>query len=464
MTTTSAQLWPYLGRYVPITPTPKQAAFLLLPHKEAFYGGAAGGGKSVALLAGALQHARVPGYAALLVRHSYLELQQPNGLIDVSKTWLGPTDAVWREADYTWRFPSGASLTFRYLDGRSELAFQGGEYQYIGIDEVTQIEEAQYRFLFSRLRRPAGSGLPLRMRAASNPYGPGAEWVRRRFVEAAPSTSRAFVRAVFEDNPHLDLPAYDESLAELAPGVREQLRNGSWEARAEGGLFHRAWFAGRTVDLRDIPTDLALCRFWDLAATEPVAGRDPDYTVGTLLGRDGDGIFYLLDVVRARTTAHRVERLVRQTADEDRQLAFQRDLRRPLIRMEQEPGSAGKAIVDVYARRVLPDFDLRGISSSGSKEVRAAPVSACAERGQLLLGRGRWNDELLDELCAFPHGRHDDQVDALSGAYAVLAEPGTERRARIHRAFIGEPRRARPHHGRRRFAVPPPPVSPWDRT
>jgi predicted phage terminase large subunit-like protein len=436
-------LWPRLGRYVPITPTPKQVAFLLLPHREAFYGGAAGGGKSVALLAAALQYADVPGYSALLVRRSYMELQQPNGLIDLSKRWLGATDAIWRGSDYTWRFPSGATLTFRFLDGRSELAFQGGEYQFIGIDEVTEIEELQYRFLFSRLRRPSGSPIPLRMRAASNPYGPGAEWVRARFVEEGPQRGRVFVRAVFEDNPHLDLPAYEDTLSELPPDVREQLRNGSWEVQTDGGLFRREWFEGRTVELPHVPTDLRLCRFWDLAATEAVGGRDPDHTAGVLLGVDGDGIFYVLDVVRTRSTPLGVEKLVARTAELDRQLVFQHDLRPVEIRMEQEPGSAGKAIVDVYARKVLQAFDFRGISSTGAKDWRAAPVSACAQRGHLLLLRGPWIGELLDELCSFPHARHDDQVDALAGAYAVLAEGTNAGRARVHRATIGEPLRSR---------------------
>jgi predicted phage terminase large subunit-like protein len=435
----ASALWPRLGRYVPITPTPKQAAFLLLPHKEAFYGGAAGGGKSVALLAAALQHADVPGYSALLIRRSYLELQQPNGLIDLSKRWFAHTGALWRESDYTWRFPAGATLTFRHLDGRSELAFQGGEYQFIGIDEVSEIEEAQYRFLFSRLRRLAGSTIPLRMRAASNPYGPGAEWVRRRFVEEGPPKGRVFVRAVFEDNPHLDLASYEESLAELPPDVREQLRDGSWEVRPEGGLFRRTWLAGRTVDPPQVPTDLALCRFWDLAASEATGGRDPDHTAGVLLGRDRDGIVYVLDVARVRATPHRVEQLIGRTAEGDRQLAWHRGFRVPQVRMEQEPGAAGKTIVDVYARGVLASFDFKGVSSTGSKEARAAPVSACAERGQLLLVRARWNSELLDELCAFPHVRHDDQVDALAGAYAVLTDRATVGRARVRRATFGRP-------------------------
>jgi predicted phage terminase large subunit-like protein len=83
---------------------------------------------------------------------------------------------------------------------------------------------------------------------------------------------------------------------------------------------------------------------------------------------------------------------------------------------------------------VLAGFDFKGVSSTGSKEARAAPVSVCAERGQLLLLRGRCNSELLDELCSFPHVRHDDQVDALAGAYAALTDRATVGRARIRRA------------------------------
>lgn len=424
-------LYPTLNRYIPIVPTLKQAAFLLLPHREAFYGGAAGGGKTAALLAAALQYADVSGYAALLIRGSYLELMQPNGLIDLSKKWLGPTDAVWRESDYTWRFPSGATLTFRYLHGTSsELAFQGGEYQFIGIDELTEVEEDAYRFLFSRLRNKSGSQLPLRMRAASNPHGPGTEWVHRRFILEGRAAGRVYIPAVFEDNPHLDLVSYDESLRELSPMVREQLRNGNWEVRPEGGLFKREWFTGHLIEPNRLPSGLAVCRFWDLAASEQVRGNDPDFTAGVLLGRDRDGIFYVLDVVRVRATPLGVQQLVRRTAEQDRQLAFAHDWRLPAVRMEQEPGAAGKAIIEAYGRLVLAAFDFKGVLSSGSKEARAAPVSARAEAGHLYICRGLWNSDLFDELSAFPHVRHDDQVDALSGGYAVLAG-GEGQRARV---------------------------------
>jgi predicted phage terminase large subunit-like protein len=455
-------LQPRLNRYIPVRPTPKQAAFLVLPHREAFYGGAAGGGKSVAMLAAALQYVDVPGYAALLIRRSYMELMQPNGLIDLSKQWLGPTDVGWRESDYTWRFLSGATLTFRHLqDARSELGFMGGEYQFIGVDEVTEIDEVSYRFLFSRLRAKAESRIPLRMRAASNPYGPGADWVRRRFVVEGRARGRVYIAAVFEDNPHLDLASYEESLRELPPGLREQLRDGRWDLKREDGLFKRAWFEGRFIEPRELPFGLRVCRFWDLAASERVAGSDPDFTVGLLLGRDGDGTYYVIDVVRDRLSPLGVQKLVRRTAEEDRDRAWRRDWEGPVVRMEQEPGGAGKSMIDLYSRQVLGPFDFKGLVSSGSKEARAAPVSARVEGGQLLVCRGPWNGAFLDEVCAFPHVRHDDQVDALSGSYAMLADDEALQHPRVTRAIIscGPERPSR----RRTYPDPAPPAPAWQR-
>jgi predicted phage terminase large subunit-like protein len=453
---------PRLSRYIPWRPTPRQAAFLLLPGLEAFFGGAAGGAKSVALLMAALQYADVPGYSALLVRQSYQMLAQPGGLMARAQEWLAGTDATWNAADHQWRFPSGATLTFRHMqDAGAERNFQGAEYHFIGIDEVTDFTEEQYRFLFSRLRRTRDSVVPLRMRAASNPYGPGLEWCHRRFILEGPTCGIVFIPSLLEDNPHLDQESYEASLKELAPLAYRQLRHGDWTVRPEGGLFKASWFEGQLIDLRSILTQVRLCRYWDLAASEQVRGTDPDFTAGVLLGRDRDGIFYVLDVVRARMTPLGVQQLIQRTAEEDRQLAFAHDWRPPAIRMEQEPGGAGKAIVDAYGRLILAAFDFKGAVSSGSKEARAAPVSARAEAGHIRLLRAAWNGAFLDELCAFPHVRHDDQVDALSGAYAQLAEVEHRGHARINRIrFVDSPKQL---GQRQRFVDPPPPPPPWER-
>ncbi len=414
---------PRLTPYIPHHPTPRQAAFLLVSPLEAFYGGAAGGGKSEALLMAALQYVDVPGYAALLVRESYQMLNQPGGLIDRARSWLGGTDAAWNGSEHQWRFPCGATLTFRHLqDAGAELNFQGAEYQFIGIDEVTDLAEGQYRFLFSRLRRGPDSRVPLRMRAASNPCGSGVEWVYRRFIVEAARAGRIFIAARLEDNPHLDQDAYEQSLKQLGSIEYQQLRHGDWTVRPEGGLFRREWFEEQSIDRRELPGALELCRYWDLAATEATRGSDPDYTAGVLLGRSDEGLWYVLDVRRTRATALEVERLVHAMAERDAAWAKESGRPPPAIRMEQEPGSAGIAVIDHYRQQVLAPYDFAGVRSTGSKETRARPVAARCEAGDVWVCRGTWNTEFLDEITAFPMGGHDDQVDALAGAYEQLAQ------------------------------------------
>jgi predicted phage terminase large subunit-like protein len=85
--------------------------------------------------------------------------------------------------------------------------------------------------------------------------------------------------------------------------------------------------------------------------------------------------------------------------------------------MEQEPGSSGKRVIDHFSRIVLPGYAFQGVPSTGDKVSRARAVMAAAKAGNVKLVRGRWNASFLDELSMFPNGKHDDQVDALSGAF-----------------------------------------------
>ncbi len=381
--------------------------FLTLPIAEILYGGAAGGGKSDALLMAALQFADVPGYAALLLRRSYADLALPGAIMDRSKEWLQGTAARWHEQTKTWTFPSGATISFGYLEHEQDkYRYQGAEFQFVGFDELTQFSESQYRYLFSRLRKGVQSGLPLRMRAATNPGGLGHDWVRQRFlVERDPA--RLFVPARLADNPHLDRAAYEASLARLDPYTRRQLLEGDWFAQPPGQLFQRQWFA----IVEQAPAGLRQVRYWDLAATAPKPGADPDWTVGVLVGM-ADGRYWVLDVQRLRATPRDVELRIRQTA--------QLDGRETEIAMEQEPGSAGVSMIDHYAREVLPGWTFRGSRTTGDKLTRARPVSAAAEAGNVLLVQGPWIGAFLDEAEAFPDGAHDDQIDALSGAVEML--------------------------------------------
>ena len=408
-------LTPKMTKYIPHEPYPKQAAFLLLDILEAFYGGAVGGGKSDTLLMGALQYADTPGYQALLLRRTFQDLSLPGALMDRAREWLYPyvfsKEVRWIDKEKTYLFPSGATLTFGYLEHENDkYRYQSAEFQYIGFDELTQFSETQYQYLFSRLRRLKHTDVPLRMRSASNPDGDGLEWVKQRFVVDGPSKGRIFIPAKLEDNIHLDRDAYERSLQELDPITRERLRHGNWEIRKDGKLFQREWF--RTIQYSEVPFPLRTVRYWDFASSEQKPGTDPDYTTGLLLG-EKRGIYYILHVKRFRKSPEATESIVRQTATEDGSYV--------MIFGEEEPGSSGKMIVDHYARNVLKGFAFRGNRETGSKVLRANPVSSAAERGNILLVQAPWNNDFLDEIELFPtKGKHDDQVDALSGAFRML--------------------------------------------
>src|SRR5262249_41071469 len=125
-------------RYCPHLPTPKQLAFLAMDDEEVFYGGAAGPGKSTALLMGALQYVDVPDYAALILRRTYADLALPGAIMDMAFEWLAPTPARWQAGLKTWRFPSGATVTFGHLQHEEQKRrYASAEFQYVAFDELT---------------------------------------------------------------------------------------------------------------------------------------------------------------------------------------------------------------------------------------------------------------------------------------------------------------------------------------
>ena len=399
-------LTPRLNKYIRHSPTPKQAAFLVLDQIEAMYGGAAGGGKSDALLMAALQYVDVPGYAALLLRRTYADLKLPEALMDRAAQWLAGLDAKWVSNATQWRFPSGATLTFGYLDApRSEERYQSSAYQFIGLDELTQFTERQYRYMFSRLRRIEGMAVPLRMRSATNPGGVGHEWVKARFVNPG-APDRPFIRALLIDNPYLDQREYEESLALLTPTQRAWYRYGDWDAIPEGAIAQREWFP----IVERAPLVARRVRFWDFASTRATARGDPDWTVGTRIS-EADGLYYVEHVLRGRWGPGEVENIVKQTAAADPSGTA--------IGLEQEGGSAGVLFTQSLIR-ALAGYYVRAFPAVGDKVTRTMPFIGQAQNGYVRLVRGSWNETWLDEITMVPNYGHDDQWDSAGGAFAML--------------------------------------------
>ena len=445
------------NRFLPHIPTAPQLAFLSLTEREALYGGAAGGGKSDALLMDALAWIGYPDYAGLLVRRTYRDLALSGAIMDRARTWLDPFvsrgEIHWDGTDYRFTFPSKARLQFGYLaTPRDRYRYLSAEYQFIGIDEVTQFEEADYVYLLSRNRRTVTATVPgVKARLGSNPGGIGHDWVRRRFLPWVDESTgktvyphredgqrRIFIPARLRDNPHINAEEYAANLRELDPVTCAQLLNGDWGVRPAGEMFDRRWFSLDGLSFLSRVTRWV--RAWDFAGTRKRSpGHDPDWTVGTLMGLTDKADIVVASVIRKRDTAGAIEELVLQTAALDRHAGCS------TVRIEQEPGSSGKYVTEAYSRKFL-GFDFEGIPATGSKSVRAVPFAQAARAGRIHLVDAPWVADWLSEVEAFPQDTlHDDQVDSASLAFQTLTASSSPAGATVSNEPGSSPYRARRH-------------------
>jgi predicted phage terminase large subunit-like protein len=197
-----------------------------------------------------------------------------------------------------------------------------------------------------------------------------------------------------EERRALMYPPYWEALYQQNPIV------------AEGELFKPG--ALQTLDALPVMDGVRWVRGWDLAST-----TTGDWTAGAKLGKLPDGRYVIADVARARLGPDERDALLLNTAV--------RDGRRVSIGLPQDPGQAGKTQT-LYLTRKLSGFRVKTSPESGDKVTRAEPFAAQVNVGNVLILRGAWNDELIDEMRMFPNGKHDDQVDALSRAFSELIQ------------------------------------------
>lgn len=381
---------------------------------------------SDALLMGGLQYVDVQGYSGIIFRKTYADLTKPGALIDRAKSWLLMQDGTrWNDKDKRFEFyeiygphkNTVSNLQFGYLENSNDkFNYQGGEYQYIGFDELTHIDEASYKYMFSRLRRLKNVKIPLRVRGASNPpEDDGGIWVKKRFIDEGPAKGRVFIPAGMNDNPYLDTEEYEEALQELDPISRARLKDGNWEIVRKGNMFKRSW-----VEIVDsAPIYGKDVRWWDMAASdeEKAAKRnksnEPDYTASVKC-REFNGVYYVTDIIRERLTPVYTEQLQQSTAKQDGHMVSTFE--------EQEPGSSGIAVISNKSRTIFKGYAYKGMNSTGSKVQRAQIASAACENHNIKIVKNCRNiDVFLDELESFPGGIHDDMVDCLSGCITQLS-------------------------------------------
>ena len=223
-----------------------QTDFLAAGEKDVLYGGAAGGGKSYAMLVDPLRYAHKKAHRALILRRSMPELRE---MIDKSRELYPQAfpGAKFREVEKLWNFPSGAKIEFGFLERDADVyRYQGQAYSWIGFDEITHLPtEFSWNYLASRLRT-TDPEIQTYLRCTANPGGVGAQWVKRRYVdpsehnksfEGTDGLTRKFIPAKLADNPYLAKDGvYEQMLMSLPPIQRRQLLEGNWDV-SEGAAF-----------------------------------------------------------------------------------------------------------------------------------------------------------------------------------------------------------------------------------
>jgi len=223
-----------------------QEDFLAAGETDVLYGGAAGGGKSYAMLVDPLRYAHRSAHRGLIIRRSMPELRE---LIDKSRELYPKAfpGCKYKEVEKLWNFPSGAKIEFGFLERDADVyRYQGQAYSWIGFDEITHLPtEFSWNYLASRLRT-TDSEITCYMRCTANPGGAGATWVKKRYIDPSPphesfegadGLTRKFIPARLQDNPYLATDGrYEKMLQALPPTQRQQLLEGNWDV-AEGAAF-----------------------------------------------------------------------------------------------------------------------------------------------------------------------------------------------------------------------------------
>lgn len=443
---------------IELRPNPgPQEAYLSTAADIAFYGGAAGSGKTFATVLDPLRHIHRKGFTAVVLRRTSDRLQGGGSVWSESQGIYPLFGGVPRESpSLMWRWPSGAMLQMLHLQYEKDVhSHQSKQYAAIYFEEVCEFTARQFWYLYSRNRTTCGirpyvrgtcnpdpdsfvrkmidwwigsDGLPIAERSGVLRWFIRGEddalvWFdsKEEAQEAFPdeeAISFTFIAASLADNPKGD-PTYAAKLKAMTRVERERLLGGNWNIRAHAGdYFKRRWFCIVDPDDPILDEVTRWTRAWDLAATEPSEKNpDPDWTAGALVGTTADGAIVIRDMERFRAGPGQVESAMVRLATQDGSGCA--------VSVWQDPGQAGKSQVS-HQRALLRRHGcvLEAEPATSNKETYAKLWSPVAERGEVYLVRGPWNEAFIQEAEAFPtKGVHDDQVDAVSRAYVFLARP-----------------------------------------
>lgn len=441
-----------------IRPQPgPQEMFLSSPADIVIYGGAAGGGKSFALLMEALRHIDNPKFGAVIFRKNANQIMAEGGLWDTATEIYAPLGAKSSQNPRPkWQFKSGAKVSFAHLEyEKDKLAWQGSQITYIGFDELTHFTESQFFYMLSRNRSVCG--IRPYVRATTNPdvdswvavfiswwidpktgypipersgvlrwmvrYKNKIYWADdpqslvEQFngeISLGDCKSVTFIASKLTDNKILmeKDPGYISNLLALPEVEMERLLNGNWKIKPAAGLF----FKRTQVNMiEELPNDVVKwVRGWDLAATSEAEGGEPAYTASVLMGKCRSGRYVIADVHNKRYSADEARQAIKVTAQMDKA-----KYKRVKIKLPQDPGQAGKAQAESFIK-FLAGFNVMTERESGSKETRAEPFAAQWQHGNVDVLIAPWNEEYFSQLESFPESQFKDMVDASSATFSEL--------------------------------------------
>lgn len=447
---------------IEIRPQKKQELFLSSPADICIFGGSAGGGKSYASLLEPLRHVHNPRFGAVIFRRTYPEITKEGGMWDEAQGLYTQIGAKSNKNDLSFHFSSGAKITFASMQYEDDkYSWKSSQIPLILFDQLESFTVGQFFYMFSRNRSTCG--VRPYIRATCNPE-PGwladflswwiaedgyadlsragiLRWMVRKGDDQIawfdteqeakidypdiPPKSVTFIPATVYDNQELLKrdPGYISNLKALPLVDRERLlgdakRGGNWKIKPSAGkVFNRAWFRIANA----VPAGGVVVRRWDFAATEKELNKsDPDYTSSCLM-LVVKGEYYILDVTNDQLSPAEVDRFFINLSKQDA-ARFTKESRQYRARWEQEPGSAGKR-ESWRMVRMLTGVDAKGVSSSKDKLIRAKPLAAQTEVGNVFLLKGDWNEMFLNHMHGQPELPHDDMMDAASGAFYDLTAP-----------------------------------------
>ena len=439
-----------------------QTMFMASSADIVIYGGAAGGGKTYALLLEALRHKNVKNFGAVIFRKNFTQITAEGGLWDASvKIFSQVPDAQQKKTPKLhWEFGDGGKLTFAHLDREEELmAWQGTEIAYLAFDELTHFSRHQFLYMLSRNRSTCGirpyvratcnpdseswvadfiswwinqdTGYPIKERSGIVRYmcvlndviywADTPEELEKQYgVKSEECKSVTFIASRLEDNKVLlkSDPSYLSNLKAMTEVDMERLLYGNWKIKSQAGRYFKRTQIPDDGHLNRLPDDVVFwVRAWDLAATDEDENGDADYTAGVLIGKRKNGRFVVADVINKQIKAGDVGKLITMTAASDK-VKYGQNYR---VRIPQDPGAAGKIVAKQYLNG-LSGYDVKAVPVSGSKELRATPFAAQWQNGFVDILKAHWNEEYFAQLESFPEAKHDDMVDASSDAFNELTD------------------------------------------